>query len=134
MILIPLLLLFSVIITISKAECDLTNKQVENGLRRGDEVCLMEDVNENINKLIEWRVDLETRLTSLFEWRVDLEKEHEKLHEWCEKVNKNIDILFEMTEALRKDHNKLFEFRDEQLGIIDVIIDRLRYSQRTHPK
>jgi hypothetical protein len=67
-ILIPLLFSIIIITEILNAECDLTNKQVKAGIRKSGEVCLMEDVNYKINRLIDWSDGITTNINKLFEW------------------------------------------------------------------
>jgi hypothetical protein len=148
-----IIILFSIITEILKAECDLSNKKIKDELNKDEEVCLMEDIKEglkrlfkwspsmtkNTNELIEWRLDLENRLTPLFDWRVDLENRLASLTESVTKNTEKIealktgqDILFEWADGITVVADELKAFKDEQMITNSEVRDRLRHSQMSH--
>jgi ABC-type transporter Mla subunit MlaD len=106
-----ILLLFSVITEILKAECDLTNKQVAARLERDDEVCLIENVKNNLNSLFEWSdrvaINLDELLGDGTNGIVDT------LAGRINDLIRNITTLFDWIQVLKTDQDKLFEWSDE---------------------
>jgi hypothetical protein len=82
MILIPLL--FSIIITttILKAKCDLSNKGIEEFLKKPEEVCILNDVLKDIKSLYAWSEVVAEKLKYLLDNTEELKMNQDKIFKW----------------------------------------------------